>query len=42
MENNIKIDLPKVGREGVDWIDLSQDREKQPDLVNAVMNVRLP
>jgi hypothetical protein len=42
MENNIKVDLQKVGREGVDWTDLSQDREKQQDFVNTIMNVRLP
>jgi hypothetical protein len=42
MESNIKIDLQKVEREGTDWVDLSQDREKQPDLVNTVMNFRLP
>ena len=25
-EDNIKMDLQKVGCEGVDWIDLAQDR----------------
>jgi hypothetical protein len=42
MENNIKIDFQKVGREVVDWIDLSQDREKQPDFAKTAINVHLP
>ena len=27
---------------GMDWIDLVQDRERWWDLVNAVMNFRVP
>jgi hypothetical protein len=27
-ENNIKMDLQEVGCEGVDWIDLAQDRDR--------------
>ena len=34
---NIKMDLKEV-RWGMDWIDLEQDR----DLVNAIMNLRVP
>jgi hypothetical protein len=26
-ENNIKVDLRKMGWDGMDWIDLAQDRE---------------
>ena len=26
-ENNIKMDLQEVGSEGMDWIDLTQDRD---------------
>jgi len=27
-ENNIKMDLQEVGSEGVDWIDVAQDRDR--------------
>jgi hypothetical protein len=36
--DNIKIDL----RDGVDWVDLAQDRDQWRALVNTVMNVRVP
>jgi hypothetical protein len=37
----LKWDLREVGW-GVDWIDLSQDRDRWRTLVNAVMNLRFP
>ena len=40
-ENNIKMDFQEVEREGVDWIDLTQDRDIYRFLVNAVMNLRV-
>jgi hypothetical protein len=40
--NNIKIDLLETGWGGVDWIGLSQDRDKWRALVNVVMNLRVP
>jgi hypothetical protein len=40
--DNIKIDLMEIGWGGVDWIGLTQDRNKWRALVNAVMNLRVP
>jgi hypothetical protein len=40
--DNIKIDLREVGWDGVDWIDLAQDRDRWRAYVNAVMNLRVP
>jgi hypothetical protein len=40
--NNIKMDLLEIVWGGVDWIVLAQDRDKWRDLVNALMNLRVP
>jgi len=39
-EDNIKMDLQEAECEGMDWIELAQDRLRA--LVNAVMNLRFP
>jgi hypothetical protein len=38
--DNIKIDLREIGWDGVDWVDLAQDRDQWRALVNTVMNLR--
>jgi hypothetical protein len=40
--DNIKIGLRENGWNGMDWIDLTQDRDQWRALVNAVMNLRVP
>jgi hypothetical protein len=40
-EDNIKMDLRHVGWEGIDWIDLAEDRDSWRAVVNTVMNFRL-
>jgi len=41
-EDNIKIELQKVGCGRMDWIDLVRDRDRWRALVKAVMNLRVP
>jgi hypothetical protein len=40
--DNIKMDLREIRWDGVDWIDMAQDRDQWRALVNMVMNLRGP
>jgi hypothetical protein len=37
--HNIMMDLLEIGRGGVHWIGLAQERDKRRGLVNAIMNL---
>jgi hypothetical protein len=37
--DNIKMALRETGWDGMDWIDLVQDRDQRRALVNTVMNI---
>jgi hypothetical protein len=40
--DDIKMDLGEIGCDGVDWIELAQDRNQWRALVKTVMNLRVP
>jgi hypothetical protein len=40
--DNIKMDLRETGWDGMDWIELAQNRDQWRALVNTVMNFRIP
>jgi hypothetical protein len=39
--DNIKMNLREVGWDGMDWIDLVQDRDRWRALVNTILNLRV-
>jgi hypothetical protein len=41
-EDNIKMDLKKIGFDGANWIRLAQDSVRGPAFVNTIMNLRIP
>jgi hypothetical protein len=36
------MDFGAIGWGGMGWIDLAQDRDQRRDLMNTVMNLRVP
>jgi hypothetical protein len=40
--DNIKIDIRETDWDGMDWINLAQDRDQERALLNTVMNLRVP
>jgi hypothetical protein len=41
LDGNI-MDLREIGWEDVDWILVAQDRDQSRELVNTIMNLRVP
>ena len=41
-EDNIKMDLKKVGCGGMDWFEVAQDRDRWRALMNAVTKLWVP
>jgi hypothetical protein len=39
---NIKMNLREIGWDGVDWMDMAQDKDQCRALVNTVLNLRVP
>jgi hypothetical protein len=37
--DNIKMNMKEIGWDGMDWIDLAEDRDEWRALVNTVMNL---
>jgi hypothetical protein len=40
--DNSKIDFREIGWDGMNWIDLAQDRDQWRALVNTVMKLQVP
>jgi hypothetical protein len=40
--DNIKMNLREIRWDGIDWIDVCQDRDQWRTLVNTLMNLRVP
>jgi hypothetical protein len=40
--DNIKVDLREIEWDGLDWIDIAQDRDQWRALVNTIMNLLFP
>jgi hypothetical protein len=40
--DNIKMDLREIALDGMDWIDLAEDKDQWRALVDTVMNLRVP
>jgi hypothetical protein len=39
---NIKMDLREIGWDGVDWMDMAEDRDQWRALLSTILNLRVP
>jgi hypothetical protein len=39
--DNVKMDLREIGWDGVDWMDMAQDRDQRRARVNTVLNLQV-
>jgi hypothetical protein len=39
---NIKMDPRETGGDGMDWIDVAEDRDRWRAFLNTIMNLRVP
>jgi hypothetical protein len=42
LEDNIRMDIREICFGGMNWVDLTQDRDMWPVVVNPVLNIRVP
>jgi hypothetical protein len=40
--DNVEMDLREIGWDGMNWIDMAQNRDQWRALVNTVLNLRVP
>jgi hypothetical protein len=40
--DDITVDLREIGWDGVEWIDMAEDRDQWRALVNTVLNLQVP
>jgi hypothetical protein len=40
--DNIKMNLREIGLDGMDWIDLAQNRDQWKALMNIILNLWVP
>jgi hypothetical protein len=41
-DDNIKMDLRKIGWDEVNWVDIAEDRDQWRALANTALNCRVP
>ena len=42
MEDNFRVDLKEIGWKGMDWIDLTRDKDKWQAIISMIKNLCVP